>query len=223
MSPNQGPPARYEGAPHRFVLPAGTRLTRIHSATFGVTGFNPTVARSDLQGGRFDATPGDEYAFLYAAEDDATAVSEVLLRDLPMDERGARLLPRTRLSGLRISWLRTTLDLELVSLRSGRDLAALGQDTWLTSAAAAEYAMTRRWSAAIREWAPWAVGLSWRSHREPEGFAYVFFSDRCPDGCFEEVADRIPVPPGDQNLDAGAARLYVEGILGSYRVALRWA
>ncbi len=220
MSPRQAPPERYEGAPHRFALQAGTRLARIHSAAFGVSEFNPTVARSNLRGGRFDATPSDDYAFLYAAEDDATAVSEALLRDLPIDDRGARLLPAARLSGLRISWLRTTLDLELVSLRSGLDLAAVAQDTWLTTAPAAEYAMTRRWASAIREWAPSAAGLTWRSHREPAGFAYVFFGDRCPDGCFEEVTDGLPVPPGDQNLDAGVARLYVEGILASYRVAL---
>ena len=206
--------------PRRFLLPAGTRLTRIHSAAFHVTMFNPTLARSDLSGGRFDATPDDVHAFLYAAEDDATAVSETLLRDLPIDESGARLLPRARLSTLQVSWLTTTLDMELVSLRSGRDLAAVGQDTWLTVAPAADYAMTRRWSSAIRGWAPWAGGLTWRSRREPESFAYVFFADRCPDGCFEAVTDGLPVPPGDQNLDAGAGRLYVEGILASYRVAL---
>ncbi len=220
MSPNQPPPAEYEGTPHKFLLPAGTTLTRIHSTSFGVTQFNPTVARSDLLGGRFDATPGNEYAFLYAAEGDATAISEALLRDLPIDEYGARLLPRARLSRLSISWLRTTLDLELVSLRSGRDLAAVGQDTWLTASPAAEYVMTRRWASAVRGWAPRAGGLTWRSHREPEGFAYVFFDDRCPEGCFEEVTDGLPVPPGDRNLGAGAARLYIEEILASDRVAL---
>ena len=220
MSPNQAPPSRYEGTPRRFLLPAGTTLTRVHSAVFSVTEFNPTLARHDVLGGRFDATPGDAYAFLYAAEDDATAVSETLLRDLPIDERGARLLPRAGLSKLRISWLRPTLDLELVSLRSGRDLAAVGQDTWLTIAPAAAYAMTRRWASAVRTWAPWASGLTWRSHREPEGFVYVFFGDRCPDGCFEEVTDGLPLPPSDRNLNAGAGQLYVEEILASYRVAL---
>lgn len=220
MSPSQPPPSRYEGAPRRFLLPAGTTLARIHSTAFGVTQFNPTVARSDLRGGRFDATPDDEHAFLYAAQDDATAVSEVLLRDLPIDEYGARLLPRARLARLSIGWLRTTVGLELVSLRSGRDLAAVGQDTWLTASPAAEYGMTRRWCSAIRGWAPWAVGLTWRSHREPEGFGYVFFGDRCPAGCFEEVTEGLPVPPGDRSLADGAARLHVEGILASYRVAL---
>ena len=220
MSPSQPPPPRYAGEPSRFLLPAGTKLTRLHSSTFAVTQFNPTLALDDLQGGRFDATPEDGYAFLYAAEDDLTAVSEELLRDLPADEYGARLLPRARLSELSISWLRATADLELVSLRSGQDLAAVGQDAWLTASPAADYAITRRWASAIRGWAPRACGLTWRSHREPEGFAYVFFADRCPEGCFEEVTEGLPVPPGDQSLDAGVARLYVEGLLASYHVAL---
>ena len=220
MSPKQEPPARYAGTPHQFLLPAGTMLTRIHSTTFGVTQFNSTIAQSDLQGGRFEATPDDKYAFLYAAEDDATAVSEVLLRDLPIDDYGARLLPRAQLSQRSISWLRTTLDLAMVSLRSGRDLAAIGQDTWLTASPAADYAMTRRWASAIRGWAPWACGLTWRSHREPEGFAYVFFADRCPAASLEEVTDGLPVPSGDRSLVAGPAGHYVEGILASYRVAL---
>ena len=220
MSPKQEPPTHYEGTPHQFLLPAGTTLTRIHSTAFGVTQFNPTVAQSDLRGGRFDATPRDEYSFLYVAEDDTTAAAEVLLRDLPIDDYGARLLPCDRLSELSISWLRTTLDLELVNLRSGQDFAAVGQDTWLTASPVAEYAMTRRWASAIRAWAPWACGLTWRSHREPEGFAHVFFADRCTEASFEEVTDGLPVPPGDRSLDAGAARLYVEGILASYRVAL---
>ncbi len=195
-------------------------LTRIHSTSFGVTAFNPTVAQSDLRGGRFDAVPGDHYPFLYAADRDATAVSEALLRDLPIDERGARLLPRVRLSHVSIGWLRTTLDVELVGLRSGAELAAVGQDSWLTSSSAADYANTRRWASAIRLWAPWARGLTWRSHREPEGFAYVFFGDRCPAGCFEEVTGGLPVPLRDRSLGTGAARLYVEEILASYRVAI---
>jgi hypothetical protein len=165
--------------------------------------------------------PRDEhFAFLYAAEDDATAVSEALLRDLPIDEHGARLLPRAALSGRRMSWLRTSADLPLVSLGSGQDLAAIGQDTWLTTAPAAGYGMTRRWASAIRAWAPWATGLKWRSHREPEGFAYVFFQDGCPRGCFDEVTDALSVPAGDQDLATGAGRLYVAEILARYRVAL---
>ena len=201
-------------------MAAGSRLTRVHDTRFDVTEFNPTLARNRYQGGRFDATPADEYSYLYAAQDDSTAVSEALLRDLPMDERGARLLPRARLSYLEIGWLATTLDLELVTLRSGRDLAAVGQDSWLTTAPAADYRTTRRWASAIRAWAPWARGLTWRSLREPAGYAFVFFSDRCPDGSFEQVTHGLPVPADQQDLATGPGRIYIEEILITYRVAL---
>ena len=178
------------------------------------------MAQHDLEGGRFDATPRDEFGFLYAAGDDATAISETLLRDLPIGDYGERLLPHRGLEHLRISWLRTTFDMELVSLRSGHDLAKVGQDTWLTASPATEYVMTGRWASAIRTWAPWAAGITWRSHREPEGFAYVFFGDRQAEGRFEELTKGLPVTVGDQSLAGGSARLHVEGILTSYRVAL---
>lgn len=220
MSPEQQPSPKYRGTPHRLVLREGATLTRIHSSLFGAAEFNPTVANSPFAGGRFDSTPGDEYAYLYASEDDATAVCETLLRDLPADDYGSRILHETRLTGLRISRLRTTCDLELVALRTGKDLAAVGQDTWLTTAPASKYAATRQWATAIRAWSPWAAGLTWRSHREPDGFAYIFFSDRCPSGCFEEDEHNLPFPPQDRDLGGGPARLYIEEILTSYRVVL---
>ncbi len=220
MSPRQAPPPQYDGAPVSFLLAAGTRLTRIHSAEFAVTDFNPTMARHSLGGGRFDATPDESYGFLYAAEDDATAVSEVLLRDLPLDERGARLLPHARLRNLRIGWLTVNRDLQLVGLRAGRDLAAIGQDTWLTTGPASDYELTRAWAAAIRGWAPWCSGLTWRSHREPEGLAYVLFEDRLPSDCLADVSSGVPLTGEDQCLDDGIGRLYVERILETYRVAL---
>ena len=195
-------------------------MTRIYSAQFAVTDFNSTLAGHPLQGGRFDATPDDPFGFLYAADDDATAVSEVLLRDLPLDERGARLLPRLRLRNLRIGWLTVDRDLQLISLRSGRDLAAIGQDTWLTTGPASDYELTRAWASAIRDWAPWCSGLTWRSHREPEGFAYVLFEDRVPDDCLAEVSSGVPLTGEDQRLDDGIGRLYLERILETYRVAL---
>ena len=220
MPPNLPPPPSFEGAPRPLLLSAGTVLTRLHHAAFDVAAFNPIVARDTLEGGRFDGTPEDPYGFLYAASDDATAVAEALLRELPIDERGGRLLQRRRLNGLRIGWLRTTRDLELVSLRSGLDLAALGQDAWLTVAPAAEYAMTRRWAAAIRTWDTKAAGLSWRSRREPDGIAYVFFADRCPDAALAELRDGTPLPLGDRDLTIGAARSYLEDLLAAYRVVL---
>lgn len=214
------PPPQYDGAPASFLLAAGTKLTRIHSAQFAVTDFNPTLARHPLRGGRFDAMPDNPYGFLYAASDDATAVSEALLRDLPLDERGARLLPRTRLRNLHIGWLTTDRDIRLVSLRTGRDLAAIGQDAWLTTCPASDYELTRAWAPAIRDWASWCGGLTWRSHREPEGFAYVLFEDRVPDDCLAELSTSVLLTDEGQRLNDGIGRLYVERILETYRVAL---
>ena len=185
-----------------------------------MTDFNPTLTRHPLQGGRFDATPGDPYGFLYAADDDATALSEVLPGDLPLNERAARLLPFARLRNLRIGWLTTNRDTRLVDLRSGRDLAAIGQDTWLTTGPASDYELTRAWASAILEWAAWCSGLTWRSHREPEGFAYILLEDRMPDDCLAEVSTGMPLTGEDQRLDDGIVRLHVERILQTYRVAL---
>jgi hypothetical protein len=120
LTPAEAPPPRYDGQPSQFILSAGTRLTRVHSHRFAVTDFNSNLAQSSLQGGRFDATPEDPYGFFYAAEDDMTAVSEALLRDLFIDDRGARLLPRAALRARKISWLTTTIDLTLVDLRISR-------------------------------------------------------------------------------------------------------
>jgi len=234
VSPRKNPPPHYDGKPKKFSLPPGTQCTRIHSAEFNVADFNPTVVRDPLRGGRFDATPGDPYAFLYAgtgdedppartwtAAADQVAVSEALLRDRTFTDTGAALLPRAALRGRRIGWFRTTTELNLVDLRNGPDLAAVGQDTWLVQTT--EYAMTRPWAVSIRQWAPWAAGFIWRSRLEYEGYAYIFFEDRCPQDCVEGATTNLPAPvkPGDQNLDSGAGQQYVREILARYRASIR--
>ena len=186
---------------------------------FAVVGFNPRPAGNAIGGGRFDATVEDPFPFLYAANDEATAISEVLLRDIPVDAGGARLLPKARIKGLQISWLRIDADLELVSIRSGADLAAVGQDSWLTTTTS-EYDSTRQWCAAIRAWAPRACGMTWRSLREPDGFAFIFFGDRCPEGCFQEHKVDLPIPADDRELESGPAHQYLRLILARYRVAI---
>lgn len=116
--------------------------------------------------------------------------------------------------------LRTTCELQLVSLRSGVDLGAIAQDTWLTTAPASEYGLTRRWAAAIRDWAPFAQGLTWRSLREPDGFAYVLFGDRGVEACLEEAVQDMPLGPAERSLGSGPGRLYLEELLSRYRVTL---
>ena len=54
-------------------------LKRLHDAAFRIAAFNPIVARDTLEGGRFDGTPEDPFAFLYAAGDDVTAIAKARL------------------------------------------------------------------------------------------------------------------------------------------------
>ena len=67
---------------------------------------------------------------------------------------------------------------------------------------------------------PASAGLSWRSHREPQVFAYLPFADRAPDDCLAEVSSGVPITDQDQRLDDGIVRRYVERTLDTYRAAL---
>lgn len=125
-----------------------------------------------------------------------------------------------RLRNLRIGRVATAHDLQLVNPRSGRDLAAIGQDTWLTASPASDYELTRAWASALPGWVPWCGGLTWRSHREPEGFAYILFEDRVPDDYLTEVASGVPFSGEAQRLDDGVVQIFVERILETYRVTL---
>ena len=218
MSPRLDPPSHLQGDPYLCTLPQGSRLTRVHDSRFGVVEFNPNVTDSDRKGGRFDSVPSDPYAFLYGAVDDRTAVSESLLRDLPSDDFGFRLLPRAQIVGKKISWMTTTRDLALVSLRSGRDLGAIGQDTWLVQSTAEDYHVTRKWASAIRSWVPSAAGLTWRSRLEPEGFAFVFFEDRCPAEALVELGDGLPLDSSERDLGTAAGAHYLNTLLMYYNV-----
>ncbi len=218
--PNVPPLSDYDGDPMCWTLPAGTPLSRIHNIAWDVCDFNPTLADRHWGGGRFDATEDDQYGYIYAGTSDPVAVSETLLRDLPIDDSGARLLPMRSLQERRFGWLSPRADLDLVSLRSGADLGAVSQDTWLVQAPSHEYGQTRRWAHAIRSWATWATGFVWYSRREPDGLALVFFADRCPPDPFEEITGHTPVPVLDSRLDLGAGHIYVRELLARYRVTV---
>lgn len=218
--PNVRPPPDYRGTPVRCTLSAGTKLSRVHNSDWSVTDFNSTVADRHWGGGRFDGTNDDPYAYLYAGSSDAVAFSETILRDVPFDDTGARFLPRATLASRQIGWLHPLVDLDLVSLRSGADLAAVAQDMWLVHAPSSEYGSTRRWAHQIRGWAPWAAGFVWHSRREPNGSAYVFFRDRCPDNPFEVSTANAPLPPSDLRLDVGGGAIYARELLEQYRVTV---
>jgi hypothetical protein len=194
----------------------------VHSSEFAATSFNPRPAKSPFKGGRFDGTPEDSCSFLYAAEEDAAAVAEALLRDVPFDQQ-PRLLERARIKNRCLSWIRSTRDLHLVRLVDGEDLAQVDQDIWLVTCESNQYQSTRVWAQAIRRWAPWCEGLVWRSRREPRSLVYIFFEDRMgPEGSpFEGVVDPDGrLAPGDNRLDQGLGEVYLEQIVQRYAITL---
>lgn len=214
----QAPPSRFDGTPETHVLPAGTIVSRVHPFAYAATAFNPTTADPLFGGSRFDSTPTDPYEYLYGGADDAVAIAETLLRDIPADDRGGRFLPKRGWRGRTLSRLETTTPLTLISLRSGTDLAAIGQDTWLTWCDAADYPQTRAWAHWQRTIAPTVAGLVWLSKREPGREAYIFFGDRCPPGTFTDAPGPLS-PPAPFDDPLGFA--WLRATLRPYRVSIR--
>jgi hypothetical protein len=177
--PVYAPPGGYRRTPHSFVARVGTRLSRVHRNIAGSCGFSDQVADSHFGGSRFDPTTDGQFSYLYAAYSDRTAVAETLLRGLHFDDKGARLLPRAAVRGWYASEIELTGDLNLLSLQTGVELAAVGQDNWLIHCGHEDYAQTRRWACWLREKAPWAQGIIWPSKRDLGGTCVVLFGDRC--------------------------------------------
>ena len=219
MSPKYRPP-NSDCAPDFVDLPAGTQLTRIHHAGHPATQFFIPNFNSSARGGRFDSTPADRYEFLYAADDSSTAVAETLIRDLPGFGPGSRPLERNALDNKCISWIELKSELSLVNLRSGPNLGAIGQDTWLTTSPAVDYQDTRYWSSAIRAWAPTAAGMTWHSRFNPPGLSYIFFRDRCGTGCFDVGSATPKGLNSTSRIDRDRGLFYITGLLREYRVPL---
>lgn len=175
------PPHTYEMRPRRHLLPAGTQLWRVHKAKRPATQFNPVSADAHFGGHRFDGTSYDPYGFLYAATNPTTALAETLLRSLEFDPRsgGLRLVPYAAVKDKSLSVVRTRRDLELISLVSEEDLAAVCADAWLLESEGDRYAKTRRWASEMRAQDPLAAGLVWQSRRHRPRLAAVLFQDRC--------------------------------------------
>lgn len=214
---NVRPPNQPAGAPQYIRLPAGTALFRVHRAGYDACAHNPTLAHRYYGGGRFDSTLDDAYGYWYAGDSADVAVSEYLLRDLAVHEAGTRVLEWARVAGRRLTSVETTVDLTLLSLATGIELGALSQDTWLTTAPPRDYAQTRHWAHWIRGHAPDAAGFRWRSFREPAGFAFVLFSDRCP------TDFTVPHPVaawGAETIDFDADPRWVAATLLKYGVAI---
>jgi RES domain-containing protein len=213
--PRVPPPPRYQGTPCLHLLPAGTVLYRVHRRSWAASAFNALAADVLFGGGRFDPTADDSYPYLYAAFSERTALVEVLLRSVPFDERGTRILPRATVRDRRLSNILLTTKVNLLALATSPELAAVGQDEWLVHAGPRDYLQTREWAHWLRRQAPWAQGLIWPSKRDPGERAVILFGDRCRPGDLQ-LGDLQPV-----DLDDGHRVKWLNDMLADYRVTIQ--
>jgi hypothetical protein len=208
------PPGVTRTSPNSLVLTAGTLLWRVHKKYRSGSDFKLAGADAHFGGGRFDSTAADPYPYLYAAPEPQTALLETLVRGIPFNDRGSRLIRRAAITGYSISAFRPAHDLTLISLLSGPDLAAACQDEWLVQASPPDYPQTRRWAQWLRTQASWAQGLAWPSRRDLGQHAVVLFGDRCPDGF-------RPEPGVSVELDDADGAKWINAQLLPYRISVR--
>lgn len=125
------------------VLPAGTALWRVHPRSEAVD--------------EFGATPAGRPSALYVSRQQVTALLAELLRDVPFDDDGFRVLPVACLAGKRLSMLRTTRELVLVRADGQPDLVGL----WLSKS---------------------THGIEWPSKLDVSESSLLLVADRCPRG-----------------------------------------
>jgi hypothetical protein len=216
------PPDLYDGTPNRYPLRRGTCLWRVHSHQFSARAFNSTPVDPLFGGARFDATDADPYPYYYAALDEDTALAETLLREPHRDKRGYHAMQRKDVTGRQISGLTLTRHLDLVSLISGEDLAAVAQDASLLTEAGSEYAQTRGTGHWLRSQAKWAHGFIWESQRNRSGLAIVLFGDRCAQdfGIDYEKVLLHEVPELAIDLGAEVGANWLNNQLRRYRVTV---
>jgi hypothetical protein len=211
------PPPNYNGDPHIATMAAGLYY-RVHRNNYPATGFNPTNADVVFGGGRFDSTVLDPYAYMYLGETYATGVAEALLRDLTANDRGYRFLPKKTWRERSLTTVSLTTPLDVVDLRSGVALGAIGADPALTGCDSDEYPQTRSWARWLRTIAPTAAGIVWMSKREPMTECMVLFADRCPAGAIAGC------PPGvgeDHDFSTADGSEWLRGHLAQYRVSIK--
>lgn len=205
------PPGYRTGSARYETLPAGSLLWRLHDAEYTAWSFAPPLKDDIFEGNRFDGTPTDPFPFHYSAEQQITALAEVLLRDRPFDEKTAtRIIPASAVAGRVLAPVETTAPLELISLITAEDQAAVCQDKWLFEAEEAELIRVRRWTAQLRKAERRAKGLVWASRRDHPRRAYVLFGDRCGDEPLKPAS--LPVLDFSRRSDVAVANRLLRGL-----------
>ncbi|MDQ3152493.1 MAG: RES family NAD+ phosphorylase [Actinomycetota bacterium] len=212
--PDYLPPPNYSDTPHRYLLPTDTMLWRVHRQKDEPTDFTKYHGNRRFQYGRFAGSAADPYATWHASQDIATILADILLRSTQVSPTGYRMVRRVAVTGQRASALSTLMELELVSLRSAPDLAAVAQDVWLIHAEDIDDPMIRRWASWIRSRATSAVGFIWPPRLASQHHLVVLFGDRCSAGLF----DPEPITQIDLDDESGAA--WLNWVLRPYRARI---
>ncbi len=213
---SRNPPSQFDGRPHAALISAGTRLWRVHRSDSAVVDFNHGIP-GPAEGGRFDATEADPYPYWYGAYEQATALVEALLRDLPADDANRRYLQHALVRGRRLSAAVTTVELRVISLVTATDLAAAGvMGNWLVEAEAEAFPETRKWSGWLRTLDPAAAGLVWQSRKDRPNHALMLFGDRVGGG--SGTAPIEPCPALTVALDTEDGVNWLNEMLRLYRV-----
>jgi hypothetical protein len=172
------------------TLAAGTRAWRVHRRDAAEL-FNPHPHVEPFGGGRFDSNLSYRYPYSYVGLEPQTALTENLLRAVPFQDNGGRVLPPAAVKGRRLITVRTTHAVTLLDLCSSTALASVYADEWLIHCEPVDYPKTRAWGHWLRELVPSAMGFIWPSKRNVGGRAVILFGDRCPGALEWDAAQAV--------------------------------
>jgi hypothetical protein len=158
--PHPEPPEDLHERQPTITESAGPWL-RLHPIGLEPLYFNQDPQRS----GRFGAPEG-EYGVLYVSEDEHGAFVETIGRDT-----GVRVIDETDLLERGLARIESSRLLRLVDL-TGEGLARIGADARLF---AADHAVARRWSAALREHHVKPDGLRYPCRHDPSRAAVALY------------------------------------------------
>lgn len=194
MTPPQPPhpPPAEELEPLVEVWPADRPLFRVYSSQWGPLGFNPSGAT-----GRFRPIydGGEIVPTAYAADDEETALAEVLLRgvDALSDGRTPRLYLK-EVKGVEMVRLVPTREIPLARL-NGPGLTRLKLlRTQVIDLYPSDYPYTATWAQALYDCPIDLAGILWTSRQNDSGRAVILWEGPLdPEQDLEQDGDPVPL------------------------------
>jgi hypothetical protein len=206
--PDIDPPP--SGTPRRCLLAVDTLLWRIHPQAVDPIAFTQPAREVRYGGVRFPSPQDAQYRTHRSGDTAQAVVAEVLLRSVPPGSVH-RTVRRVAIRDTRMSAIATDAEMELVSLCTGPELASVGQNHWLITAAECGSDRMRRWTRWLREQAPTAAGLIWPPRAAPRDRLVLLFDDRVPASSF------MPDPVWSIDLDGEMGAVWLNSVLAPYR------